>query len=286
MVLYDCPRCGYTTSQLSNYKSHLKRKTLCPALKANLSLEDLLSDYLVKTQKDNKEYFHMCTSCSKVCKNPQCKYQHDKHCKGIADTENITILANEVIRMKKQIEDLSKGNSNLTHNTTNNIQNIQNTITITPQVQLRDFGCENMDALPEDFIGTCLMKQEYRDLLEGLHYDPEYPENKNVRIKSVKRNMMEIYRNNKWNVVTLSNGLEELIKQGTRIFQSYARDNEHKILQEDMDENELYAIMDKLKAIEDMNKKYVAPMTKDIQALLESHSKSSAVMALTYNLSC
>lgn len=282
MVLYDCPRCGYITSQLSNYKNHLKRKTLCPAQNANLSLDDLTSDYLKKTERNTKDYSFVCT-CGKVFKSPQSKYQHKRFCKGSADGsethDKVIGLINEMTKIKKQIEDLSQSNSNLTQNTTN-IQNIQNNITIAPQVQLRDFGCENMDALPEDFIGTCLIKTELRDLLENLHYDPEYPENKNVRIKSVKRNMMEIYRNNKWNVVTLANGLEELIKQGTRIFQNYARDNGHKILEEDMDEEELYTIMDKLRAMEEMNKKYVTPMAKDIQAMLESHGKSSALVSL------
>ena len=54
--------------------------------------------------------------------------------------------------------------------------------------------------------------------------------------------MMEIYRNKKWSVVTLNNGLEELIKQGTRVFKKYARCNESKILEEDMSQDELAAL--------------------------------------------
>ena len=134
-----------------------------------------------------------------------------------------------------------------------------------------------MDAIPQSFIANCFLNLQYRDLLENLHYDPEFPENKNVRIKSVKRNMMEIYKNDRWNVVTLKNGLEELLNQGTKIFRSYARHNENTILEEDMSIEELEDIMDKLRQIDAMNSKYVKTMCHDIQAMLESQKQYHAL---------
>lgn len=77
-----------------------------------------------------------------------------------------------------------------------------------------------------------------RELLENLHCDPDYPENHNVRIKSTKRELLEIYRNNKWDVVTFVNGLDELLMQGHRIFNDYYRKNKDKILEEYMDEED------------------------------------------------
>jgi hypothetical protein len=49
---------------------------------------------------------------------------------------------------------------------------------------------------------------------------------------------LEIYRNNKWDVVTFVNGLDELLMQGHRIFNDYYRKNKDKILEEDMDEED------------------------------------------------
>jgi arsenate reductase-like glutaredoxin family protein len=200
-----------------------------------------------------------------------------KHKKNAEENVAVPFTTEQVIQQLKDeiniLKDKLNNQINVTNNIHNNIHNnIQNNIhvgTSEPE-KLREFGCENLSAVPEEFIGSCFITLQYKDLLENLHYDPEFPENNNVRIKSVKRNMMEIYKNNRWNVVTLKNGLEELIKQGTLIFQKYARGNEHKILEEDMTRDELEDIMDKLQQISNMHSKYIKSMSQDIQAMLES----------------
>jgi hypothetical protein len=48
---------------------------------------------------------------------------------------------------------------------------------------------------------------------------------------------MEIFRNNKWDIVTFTNGLTELLLQGHKIFKDYYKKNDKaRILEEDMSE--------------------------------------------------
>lgn len=126
-----------------------------------------------------------------------------------------------------------------------------------------------MEALPLDFIGNMFINLQFRTLLENLHCDPQYPENQNIRIKSSKREILEIYRNNKWNLTTLSNGLEELLLQGYRIFRDYYRKNKKKILEEDMDEDELVRTLNTLEKIQELDKNEIRSLQKDLQLMLE-----------------
>ena len=107
--------------------------------------------------------------------------------------------------------------------TINNINTINNNIVVTAGLNkdLKNFGFENMDALPVSLVRDLFMDLKFRDLLENLHCDPDYPENHNIRIKSIKRNVMEVYRNDKWDIVSFVNGLNELLLQGHRIFKHF-----------------------------------------------------------------
>ena len=52
---------------------------------------------------------------------------------------------------------------------------------------------------------------------------------------------------------------------------NYYRKNKEKILDEDMEEEDLMMILDKLDAIERLREEDVQPMRKDIQLMLESY---------------
>jgi hypothetical protein len=155
--------------------------------------------------------------------------------------------------------------------TINNINTINNNIVVTAGLNkdLKNFGFENMDALPVSLVRDLFMDLKFRDLLENLHCDPDYPENHNIRIKSIKRNVMEVYRNDKWDIVSFVNGLNELLLQGHRIFKHFYKKNKEVVL-EDMSEQELSEILCNLDDIENMNKSALKPLHEELQFMLES----------------
>jgi hypothetical protein len=213
----------------------------------------------------------------KICKLQQV-ITTDNDTDKYVSKEDFNILVAEMQKMRAEMLQTPK-NTSITNNIQQNIISLATTskTSNSRDTNIRDFGNENMDAIPDDFIASCFMNLRYRDLLENLHYDPDFPENHNIRIKSVKRNMLEMYKNNRWNVVTLRNGLEELIQQGTKIFKAYVHTHKQKILEEDMNEDELQEVMEKLTEIDEMHKLYINDMSSDIQAMIESYNTKNTL---------
>lgn len=276
-MVFVCERCHYTTKLKADYKKHLTRKIKCADIFSSKEPSDIINDLI---NNDCKEY--KCDNCSKYFKSASSRANHKRVC--------------EKERERKQLEDLLKQFNekldlfdkrfqttqvNETHDTTNTvnlyigtnpfINNIGVSGPRLNKVELREFGHENMDALPQTFIGECFMNLKFRDIIENLHCDPDFPENHNIRLKSIKRNVMEIFRDNKWVAVSLAYGIEELINKTTTIFENYAKKNEKRIYNEDMSEEEFESNMDTLLKISNMDKKAIQPVFKDIQLLLESY---------------
>jgi hypothetical protein len=131
-----------------------------------------------------------------------------------------------------------------------------------------------MDAIPESLVSTLL------ELLANLHCDPNFPENQNIRIKSVKRNTMEIYRNNKWDIMTFSKGLTELLLQGHKIFKDYYKKDKERILEEDMTDQDIKEILNQLDKIEKLNKEELKPLLVDLQMMLEEYRQNGHAIIL------
>jgi len=264
MVNYNCPRCGYNTNKLSNFKSHLERINICQALINDISQENLIDIYnKIVTKEDG--YSYKCDFCNKTFGSSQSKFQHKKRCpdKPTSSDDKIDKLVKTVEELKKKLNTI---NNTTNINTTNNTQNITNI-----NLKLRDFGRENMEALPGTLISSLFMDLRFRELLANLHCDPNYPENQNVRIKSTKRNTMEIYRNNKWDIMTFTKGLTELLLQGHKIFKTYYEKDKDRILEEDMNEEEIQEILCQLDKIEKLNKDELRPLLMDLQMMLEEY---------------
>lgn len=274
MVLYKCERCGYETSLRANYRMHLERKTLCSATYSDISFDEMREK--LNCRKHNG---YKCDYCDKTFRTSQLKFQHKRRCQYInsANDDRIAVFEKELQDLKHSmgstIHSNNTTNTNCHNNTTNNIQN-----NVSINVTLRSFGSENMDALPEDLIGNQFIFFKFKDLLENLHCDPNYPENHNIRIKSVKRGVLEIYRgDDKWDLVSFVNGLNELLLQGHKIFDEYYQKNKEKILDEDMTEEDLEALLKQLEKIEQLNENDVKPLRKELQLMLEGHRNALRV---------
>lgn len=111
-----------------------------------------------------------------------------------------------------------------------------------------------MDAIPHDFIRSCFMNLQFRSLFENLHFDPDFPENHNVRLKSDKRQQLEIYKDDRWKVTPFHSGLAEIINRLSVIFDSFHRKYNHEVL-EDMNQHELDVLLDELTEISKVSKR-------------------------------
>jgi hypothetical protein len=97
---------------------------------------------------------------------------------------------NERKTLYKQIEKLL----DKVGNTTNIQSNVKNTIT------LNNYGNENLSHIT-DSLKTQLVKIPYGmipKLIEQVHFNDEYPENKNIALTNSRDNKIKVFSDNKW----------------------------------------------------------------------------------------
>lgn len=256
---FQCKRCGFKTVNKGDLKRHLMRKNDCHPILSDVPLDALLKELL---ESQNQRKF-ICDECGKKFTSSQTKYIHrKKHCKfrktddqieddkasndeKADDSLNTLPSFQEFQDMKQRLillESLVKNGT--TTNTNNGVINNNHF-----HINVRNFGDENMDAIPHHFVRSCFMNLEFDTMFQNLHCDPDFPENHNVRIKSSKRALLEIYKNNRWNSVCYDKGYRELISQIHTIFVKFHKHHINEA-QEDMSEEELKENEEKLACIE------------------------------------
>lgn len=279
MTIYECPRCKYSTSVTTSFISHLQRKIPCSSVYSEEPTASVLESFL-KKRRESKKY--ICEYCNCAYKSPSSRSHHYAICNmkiqesqnsevetlksTVLNMQNLLIqsgmfsLENGQMVVKQHQQPGSVVNSNCNQIVQNN--NI---------VVIREFGNENMDAIPKSLISDLILNLQYRELLENLHCDPDYPENNNVRLKSTKRQVIEIFKNNKWNPMTFVNALDEILLHANSIFQNHFRKHKRDIA-DDMTEEELEDLENKLYEVQSgLNENFIKPIQKEIQLMLESH---------------
>ena len=288
--VFMCKRCGYETSLKGNIVKHLKKKLPCDVVLEDISRDVLIAEIPYK-QYDNKtlkcKYCETMFTCQpnrsrhmKTCKNKPIIDTTEKH--NDDQTKRIEELEKLCRSLQKQLlatkaHTINNTNTNNTVNTTNH--NINNIHVYPPKEnKLKNFGFENMEAIPTSLIRDLFMDLRVRDLMENLHCDPDYPENHNIKIKSTKRNVMEIYRNDKWDVITSANGVDELIMQAHKIFKNFYRNHKAEV-HEDMTEEETEEVLDRLddmgriRNVNTRDSKIIKKYKEELFCMLESFRK-------------
>lgn len=261
--MFKCKRCGYETGLKTNLKTHLKRKNICKVSEEGSDIDrtDLLKELDGSKEKDK---VYECEYCKKKYSFMSGKSRHYQICK-----ESFEKLGIEYTKaLEHKLQEMSKvvyGNTTTTNNNNNNI-NIQINNNVP---QLRPFGKENMTPLDIQTIGDLFLNLNIPELLKTLHCNPDYPENHNIRIKSVKRRAIEIFRGDKWDIVTYVKGLNEYLLQGHEIFTEYYH-NHKDTIKDEMTAKEIEDVLEKLREIGDLNTHVVKDFHDDLALMLES----------------
>jgi hypothetical protein len=222
---YACRRCGYTSKSKGSLRIHFARKKLCRAVKEDVDVQ-ILKDELESISKAPKEY--KCEKCEGIYSCRQTLFVHRKKCckteqlheaPSVAPNNDIS-LQEQVLLLKKEVEMLRKHQQHPAVSNTNNgtVNNI--TINMTPQnAPLNDFGKESITHLDNNFMKTCLLKtfDGVKDYVNEVHFNPQVPENHNVRFKSTKRKTLEVYKDNAWLEEHYASTLDSMIRCGYKV---------------------------------------------------------------------
>lgn len=226
MDTYRCDRCGYSTRTKANLLKHFQRKTVCIA--SSLAAEIPVLDLIKRYERAYNEVTHDCQFCQKKFNNVSSMYRHKHICrKKTASVSNNEDLQKKVQELQEQVNMLlKKDQENVKDPTiTNNISNINNTQnhTINYNVQVNSFGNESQSHISKEFMTDCLLKQNdgVMKFLAKLHFDADTPENNNIRLKSVKQNLLEYHCDGRWIPCDKNNTLDTMIRNGNKILFSH-----------------------------------------------------------------
>lgn len=209
MTLY-CEVCDKHFKNEKYFKSHQKSKRHLQ--------KETITGTSVKTYK---------CDCGKLYLYRQSLYLHKKQCYIIPSrsiSQEITELKKtiasheiEKMLMREKIEKLSESRceGTIVHNHTTNIEN-QNNITI----NINAFGKENLQYITEDIVIKCIDKvsRSIPCLIEKIHFDPDHPENHNIKITNKKLPYACVMgENRQWKTVDKKYAIDSLVDNGYSI---------------------------------------------------------------------
>jgi hypothetical protein len=213
--------------------------------------ETYLQD-LINNNRDITKYKYNCKICSRPFTTSSNRVRHEKICKKIQEEDVIKNLQKEVQSLREIVNNLNNAHSPNVQTTNNNVQNnnVQNNVTI----HLKSFGCENIDHLESDkeYLTQCLQNKDVISLLESIHFDAQYPENLNVRMKNAKKEFMEKFVNGKWIISDQDETLDELLNKGYRILNYFSYKNKSNIMKEYEDEDNMEEYQEMKDWLEDL----------------------------------
>ena len=129
-------------------------------------------------------------------------------------------LENMLIDMT-QMKNLFKDTQSIIIN--NNQKIINNNIVV------NNFGNENLEYLSDKMIGNLLAypKSCIPKLIKQIHFNPDHPENHNIRIKNKKLKYAEVKENNQWKLKHKKTVLDDLVDFGYITLEEFKDDKDN-----------------------------------------------------------
>jgi uncharacterized CHY-type Zn-finger protein len=252
ILQYVCQRCGYSTEHKHNIIRHLKGKKVCKAILSDKSIAEILQEIRAK---EYNEITYNCMYCSRRFNNRSSMYRHIKICQSKKKDNTV------IQKLSSKVEALEK-----------NLHDIRRNTLIPPVVNqhINNYGTETIDHLPIDFLTSCFITKDIPNLIKTLHFDHGCPENYNIKLKSLKRKIINVFENNKWVAKPAGNVLDYLINNGQTILTNHYWNNK-----EDIHANrKVEEVEDVLKWLDDVREhkgKTRRPLKMELIALLENY---------------
>ena len=216
MSKYNCARCGYTTCRLSSMKSHLSKKKVCEPLYADVPRAGLLD--ALKTA-DGKEACKTLTVVSHGVMSADEIEQIDDKCGLIRKVqgENAT-LKHENVALKKENADLTSRLQAYQAAGVGSGGSVTNNITNITHIHINNFGQENTEYITDDFLAKAIrrIRGSIPMVLRQLHFNPNHPENHNVKLPNKRDKYMMVRRNGKWRHESRKEVIQRMVDNGHR----------------------------------------------------------------------
>ena len=209
------PKCTQNAPKQHPNDSFLENET-APKMHLNAPFQHDLCTQNAPFCTQNNKNSNICKYCNKSFTRTTgltkhlniCKIKKEKELLINNQNDKIIKMEQESEKMKKEIEDLKNFKIQTQNNitTNNNINNSKN-------IYINNYGDENLKHLcTKDFAS--LLNGIYSavpKLIEKIHFDPDHPENQNIKYTNQKSPYMKIIKDNKWQFVSKKEELLDLI---------------------------------------------------------------------------
>jgi hypothetical protein len=220
MVIHKCEICNFSSKFKNDLNRHLKtkkhinneehyeednKKNFEKGLKKDLKglfseKKGLKKDFFIQQETD----LFVCQYCFKSLKTRPIMLRHiRKTCKEKNEMENekkelkeiIESQSNKINKIEKKLEKSVKQINNTQNNTNTNSNN-----TINNTIHINNYGEENLEMLTDEFKERCIKRPFYAiiDIIRKIHFNDDYPENKNMRIVNKRDNKIQVLDDGKW----------------------------------------------------------------------------------------
>ena len=150
---------------------------------------------------------HMCSKCNRVFSNRHSKSRHMKTCDGTGNEQAIVLhdgasssgTVATTTAPTTQSAPAVTANLNQCENVTLNQQNNQNTI----NVIINSFGKEDLSHLTPEMLDERLHELNGAGLfnvIKAVHFNPDKPENQNIRLDSKKSKTLKVKEDDGWHI--------------------------------------------------------------------------------------
>ena len=216
---------GFVNNQNHIENMHLNNTQTTPKMHPNSTFwENEVSpkQHLNDTQTTPKQHLNNTQMTPKLCSR-ECKYckkvfsrksgltKHLNICNMKKEVETLTITqTDKIMKMEKEIEELKNFKIQTQNNTTNNINNTTNS---NNNIIINNYGNENIDHISKKYLLNLFSKtySAVPRLIEKIHFDPEHPENQNIKLSNKKLPYIKIKKNDKWQFVDRKTEIINLI---------------------------------------------------------------------------
>lgn len=256
-MTFLCKRCGYETNIKQSLIRHLRKIKECPPVNDTSERIHLINELRTDKQPILSNKKVSCKYCAQGFDDKSNMYKHMKICRKNPKRIQFEYLEKQIEELKRQIQ--ASTNHSMQQNVVTNNQIIQNF-----NIQLKDFGFEKTDHLPRHFLNNCFANKRIVELIENIHFDQECPENHNVRIRSTKKEYMEVFENGKWTIKDQDQILTDLIQKGYRILSKHGKTNQQNIMEEEyLDEEDFHEVCEWMERVYD-DQKAQKPLKRDL----------------------
>ncbi len=226
---YSCPRCGYTTNRIHNFKTHCNARRQCPPLVADVSRPSPCQaiQYVVGGSDNTLTSSFPLSNHSTIAVSDM-----------IADLRrdlfaHVDMLREQVDRLRNQIDRvLLQEDADESSSCSSSSSRHQDTVIILPEQGMRvlDFGHEDIEDLFDDLHELFLKKSEgLLYVLEKTFFNPAKPLNHNVRISNLKHGIAETMQSGQWTSMRITKAIENIIRRAQDIlFHKYQMDAQYR----------------------------------------------------------